>query len=101
MSNGRERTVVGRRREVVEGEAERVGEVLARIERLVVENDAEVKAKHEKRKERGLSVGGRLGKKALRKAMRGAVPGTSRDADADVSAALDLSDSVFVAEVGE
>ena len=101
MSNGRERTVVGRRRAVVEGEAERVGEVLARIEKLVVENDAEVKEKHEKRKERGLSAGGKLGKRALRDAMRGAGPRTGQDANTDVGAHLDLSDSVFAADVGE
>ena len=79
MSNGRERTVVGWRRERCEGEEAEVAEVLRRIEVLEAENEAMVREKHEKRKSGGLSIGGKLGKKALRKAMRGAVVGMERD----------------------
>ena len=107
MSNGRERTVMGWRRERRDGEEAAVAEVLGRIEVLVAENEAAVREKHEKRKGRGLSVGGKLGKKALRKAMRGAVAESNRDgedgAGVDRNAgmnALDLSESVF-AEAGE
>ena len=104
MSNGRERTVVGWRRERRAGEEAEVAEVLARIERLVAENDARVKEKFDKRKDRGLNVGGKLGKKALRKAIRGGGDGTTRNADRATehsSTEQGTNDDVVIGEFGE
>ena len=110
MSNGRERTVVGWRRERSEGEEAEVAEVLRRIELLVAENHAMVREKQERRKGKGLSVGGKLGKRALRRALRGTVAsGTDRGGDAGEGGgndaevnrcATDLHGSVLMTELG-